>query len=301
MNTIYSIVIPVYRSEETLKALIDELILVMQQIGESFELILVEDCSGDNTWKCVCDLSKQYKFIKGIRLSQNYGQLIATKCGILHAKGEYIITIDDDIEYKTKDIIKLLNYMKEQKLKLVYGIPVDERYNSFFNQFLNSYRNKFVFFLLSTQQMSSFKIFKNNELLISKEAHQKTYHFDVLLIDLIPKKLIGSIEVGKRININSESGYNFFKKLVLFIKIYPDYFFLKKRSVIYLSLLIFMLIVIGTNTYLFFQNILVLFIFLFTSFILSILISILLISIVLRKYCNLFRVPTYIIAEKTIF
>ena len=71
-----SIVIPVYNSEEIIDKLIEEIVDTIKDINmfNSFEIILIDDFSHDDSWTLIKDLSMKYKFIKGIRLIRNFGQ-----------------------------------------------------------------------------------------------------------------------------------------------------------------------------------------------------------------------------------
>lgn len=114
MNQIeYSIVIPCYSSGEWLEELAERIAAVMIPIG-SFELILVNDKSPDEkTWEEIVKLAQEYEFIRGIDLLYNVGQFRATLCGLEHALGKFIITMDDDLQNPPEEIPKLLQAMKE--------------------------------------------------------------------------------------------------------------------------------------------------------------------------------------------
>lgn len=109
----YSIVIPCYSSGEWLEELAERIAAVMVSIG-SFELILVNDKSPDEkTWEEIEKLGRKYEFIRGIDLLYNVGQFRATLCGLEHALGTFIITMDDDLQNPPEEIPKLVQAMKE--------------------------------------------------------------------------------------------------------------------------------------------------------------------------------------------
>ena len=109
MTPKYSIIIPVYNSDKSLKILtgkIDD--LFENTIKEAYELIFVDDCSSmAETWLTLKDLAKRPN-VMSIRLSRNYGQQSATLCGLTQAKGEFHITLDDDLQHSVEDIPKLI-------------------------------------------------------------------------------------------------------------------------------------------------------------------------------------------------
>jgi len=116
-----SIVCPIYRSATTLNELHQRLSTVLSSLDEDYEIILVEDCGGDDSWEVIEELARNDSCVRGIKLSRNFGQHAATICGISHARGEYIITLDDDLEHHPEDIPKLLAKAR-QGYALVYGV-----------------------------------------------------------------------------------------------------------------------------------------------------------------------------------
>lgn len=118
-----SIVIPVYNGAETIRPLTERLLTVLPQLFNSYEIILVDDCSGDNSWEVVQDLCKASKgIIHGIHLSRNFGQHNATLCGIRAARYEITITMDDDLQHPPEELPKLVEEL-EKGYDVVYAIP----------------------------------------------------------------------------------------------------------------------------------------------------------------------------------
>jgi len=120
-----SIVVPCYRSEQSLPVLIRRIEDTMSSVGISFELVLVEDGSPDGTWSVIEELARQHPFIRGIRLMRNYGQHNALLCGIRMARGKIIATIDDDLQNPPEEIPRLLSKLGEG-YDVVYGTPQKE-------------------------------------------------------------------------------------------------------------------------------------------------------------------------------
>ena len=122
-----SVVIPVYRSETILPELVRRLESVLAEIADSFELILVNDCSPDRSWDVISDLSRQHSWIQPINLMRNYGQHNALLCGIRAARYDVIITMDDDLQHPPEEIPKLLAKLSEG-YDVVYGTPEQEQH-----------------------------------------------------------------------------------------------------------------------------------------------------------------------------
>ena len=106
-----SILIPVYNSEEIIENLVRQIIDSVSDIKSvhSYEIILVDDCSPDNSWEKIKFLSKTFNLIKGISLAENFGQHNALMAGMKYSSGEKIITMDDDLQHSPKSINALLN------------------------------------------------------------------------------------------------------------------------------------------------------------------------------------------------
>ena len=119
-----SIVSPVYRAEKILPILVSEINLVMERIGEDYEIILVDDRSPDNSWEVMKVLSGQNPKIKSIRLSRNFGQHSAIFAGLTKAKGDWVVVMDCDMQDQPKEIAKLYKKALEG-----YDIVLGQREN----------------------------------------------------------------------------------------------------------------------------------------------------------------------------
>lgn len=122
-----SIVIPVYRAQESLKELYSRLNASLTVIPSDFEVILVEDCGRDHSWDLIVELSKLNPRVKGIQLSRNFGQHNALLCGIRAAQGDIIVTLDDDLQNPPEEIPRLLEKLSEG-YDVVYGTPQREQH-----------------------------------------------------------------------------------------------------------------------------------------------------------------------------
>lgn len=122
-----SVVVPVYRSEGTLRELYGRLVDVLEPRCAAFEIILVEDCGGDNSWQVIEDLARADPRIRAIGLSRNYGQHNALLCGIRAARYEILVTLDDDLQNPPEEIPKLLAKL-DQGFDVVYGTPEQEQH-----------------------------------------------------------------------------------------------------------------------------------------------------------------------------
>lgn len=118
-----SVVVPVYRSAATLPALHARIAAALEAGGTSFELILVDDASGDTSWEGIRALCRADSRVKGIRLARRSGQHIALMCGLRQAAGERVVTIDDDLQNPPGEIPPLLAALDASGADVVYGVP----------------------------------------------------------------------------------------------------------------------------------------------------------------------------------
>ena len=109
-----SIVIPVYNSEKSLEILLFRLDQALQEMRRDFEIVLVDDASSDNSWSVLKQLKKNYgQTVRISRLLINSGQHNAILCGLYLAKGEIIVTMDDDLQNPPEEISKLVSVIDE--------------------------------------------------------------------------------------------------------------------------------------------------------------------------------------------
>ncbi len=122
-----SVVVPVFRSAASLPELYRRLIEVLGTSPGDLEILFVEDCGGDGSWDVIQALTATDPRVRGIRLSRNYGQHNAVLCGIREARGDVIVTMDDDLQHPPEELPKLLKRLDEG-YDVVYGPPEQEQH-----------------------------------------------------------------------------------------------------------------------------------------------------------------------------
>jgi undecaprenyl-phosphate 4-deoxy-4-formamido-L-arabinose transferase len=112
-----SFVIPCYRSEHTIEGVVNEIELTMEGLakekGYSFEIILVNDCSPDNTMGTIRKLCEEKAYITGIGFARNFGQHAALMAGLRQSVGDYVVCLDDDGQTPADEVGKLLEKLEE--------------------------------------------------------------------------------------------------------------------------------------------------------------------------------------------
>lgn len=119
-----SVVVPVYRSRDSLPELYQRLVAVLTKYGREFEVLFVDDCGGDDSWKIIAELAQADARVRGLRMSRNFGQHNAILAGIRAARGDWLVTLDDDLQHPPEELPKLLDKMAEGH-DVVYGPPLE--------------------------------------------------------------------------------------------------------------------------------------------------------------------------------
>ncbi len=114
-----SIVVPVYREQENIPLLVDEVAVALADY--TYELILVDDGSDDDTFARIIEASEHDAHVQGIQLRRNFGQTAAMSAGFEAARGEYIVYMDGDLQTDPADIPRLLKRLKDDDLDMVNG------------------------------------------------------------------------------------------------------------------------------------------------------------------------------------
>ena len=117
----YSVVIPVFNSADIVGKTIDRVAGFFNDSGLEYEMILVNDGSADNSWDIIRRKAKENPHIIAINFLKNYGQHTANFCGFQESTGDYVITLDDDLQNPPEEIIHLIKKSKEGNYDLVIG------------------------------------------------------------------------------------------------------------------------------------------------------------------------------------
>lgn len=214
-----SILIPVYKNDGGLDELVSRIgdSMTNSIYTNSFELILVDDCSPDNSWETIQRLAKMHTFVQGATLSRNFGQHNAIMAGLNLVSGQYIVLMDDDLQHPPEAIPSMLD-------KLAAGADVCYTHyanrqhaawkiaGSKFNDFMASW-------LLSKPKglyLSSFKALKRG-VVDQIRGHEGPFaYLDGLILDITRR--IATIEIQHGTRAYGEGNYNFKKSISLWLR-----------------------------------------------------------------------------------
>ncbi len=109
----YSVVVPFHNEEDYVTALYDRLKEVMEQVGDTFELVFVDDGSSDRTYKLLEEIAAVDSRVLVIKLRRNFGQTSALAAGFDHSQGEFILAMDGDLQHEPEEIPEFLAKLEE--------------------------------------------------------------------------------------------------------------------------------------------------------------------------------------------
>lgn len=211
---IISFVIPCYRSEHSIEEVVSQIQVAMNRQYE-YEIILVNDCSPDETFSTIEKLCKKNDNIIGINLAKNFGQHSALMAGFHYVSGDIIVCLDDDGQTPPSEVHKLLEKLKNDETDVVYAKYENKKHSAFRN--LGSWINA---------KMAEYLIGKPKDLYVSSYFAAKRFVIDEVIgyknpypyvIGLILRttKNIQNVTVDHREREEGASGYTLKKLLAL--------------------------------------------------------------------------------------
>ena len=122
MRVLVSVVIPCYKSELSIRGVVEQVMAAFDRLADyECEFVLVDDCSPDGTFGVIRQLAEEHPNVHGLRLMRNFGQHNGLMCAMGHAKGDLVLGMDDDFQTQPSQIPILLDKMREG-YDLVYGV-----------------------------------------------------------------------------------------------------------------------------------------------------------------------------------
>ena len=208
---LYSIVVPVYNSEHTLEDLHRRLAKVFdEELKLPFELLLVDDGSKDHSYEVMKKLREEDKRVRIFQMARNFGQPNALLCGFHYVEGDFVITMDDDLQHPPEELPKMIRYLDEhEEIDVVLG-RYQNRKHSFFRRLGTSVSSRFTTKMLGKSpdlEMTSFRLMRR---FIVDAIRDTTIHLPQIgNLLLMTSNRIVNIDVRHDARAYGHSGYSF--------------------------------------------------------------------------------------------
>ena len=228
----FSVIVPTYNSQNTLEELFLRTQQVFEKLQQSFEMIFVDDYSKDDSWKMVKRLKQAHPDeVVAVKLSKNYGQHSAISCGVALSRGEYLISIDDDLQIPPEEIEKLIATREQTDADVVYGLYSKKKHSLLRNAGSRILEKIIQYYANSPGKGSSFKLMKAS---IAKKV--VSLNLNNVYLDEIIGWFTDDIEFVKVQHLpraHGASGYSSLKLLMMTLNIIVNYTTLPLRMMTY--------------------------------------------------------------------
>ncbi|MFC1698981.1 glycosyltransferase family 2 protein [Candidatus Omnitrophota bacterium] len=217
-TTKYSVVIPVFNSSGIVAETIDRTVAFFEKQAWDYELILVNDASSDGSWQVLRNKALANPQIIAINLLRNYGQHIAVFCGFQKSTGDYVITLDDDLQNPPEEIIHLIEKAK-QGHDAVFGRFHTKRHTGYrrLGSILIGAVNKRIFYKPKNLVLTNFRIIRRD--VVNRICSYRTNYPYITGLTLIFSSNRANVWVEHKKRPKGRSNYTFFTiaKLVMLI------------------------------------------------------------------------------------
>lgn len=181
-DLLFSVVSPIYKGEKMIPELVRRIKQNLSQITESFEIILVNDSSPDDSWKMIVNECKTDDRVKGLNLSRNFGQHYAITAGLSYAKGEWVVVMDCDLQDRPEEIPNL--YRKANEGYDIVLAQRLERQDSFIKKLSSTLFYMVFSYLTDTRQdktVANFGIYSKNAIHALLSMHDAVRYFPTMI------------------------------------------------------------------------------------------------------------------------
>lgn len=212
-----SFVIPCYRSELTIRGVVEEILtLHKSHEDDDYEIILVNDSSPDNVWNEIVKLSEDYPCVRGIELAKNSGQHAALLAGYRISKGDIVVSLDDDGQIAVEDTYLILDRMDEG-FDVVYGKYRVKKHSSFRNLGSRMAGWMGIHLLDIPKDFAGSSFYAAKRFIINEMCKYTNQYVYLPGLVFRSTKNVDSVFVNHRAREIGESNYTFFKLLSLWI------------------------------------------------------------------------------------
>lgn len=233
-----SFVIPCYRSEKTISAVVEEIRNKMKELSKySYEVILVNDCSPDNTFETIKSIAKEFDNVIAIDLAKNFGQHSAIMAGFSKVSGNIIVCLDDDGQTPANEVDKLLVKI-EEGYDVVYAEYGNKQHSAFRNWGSNLNKKMTEILLGKPKELFISSYFAATRMIVEEiKRYNNPYPYLAGLV-LRTTKSVCNVSVTHRQRMEGESGYSLRKLIGLWVNGFTAFSVLPLRMATYSGMLV---------------------------------------------------------------
>lgn len=216
-----SVVVPVYRGANYLPRLVEAIAAERARWSEVSgkiaigEAIFALDSPVDDSQEVIQALAAEHAWIRVVELSRNYGQHSATVAGILHASGDWVVTMDEDLQHDPRDIPRLLAAAVEGQADVVYAQPMGQVHGGGYRDRFSRGIKAFIAWLAgnpAVRRFNSFRLIRGDIARAASSICAQHTYFDVALSWYTNRIVSAPLEISdQRYQSEQQSGYSFWR------------------------------------------------------------------------------------------
>lgn len=233
-NNTLSVVIPLYNEQDNVGALVDRVHHGLADCHMRWELICVDDGSRDATWNNLLDaVNRHGSHVKPIRLSRNFGQTAAMQAGIDAARGEFIATLDGDLQNDPADIPRMVRELIERDLDLLQGWRKARKDALVLRKIPSRIANKLIAKVTGVALNDygcSLKVYRASVIKKIRLFGEMHRFIPVWAATVTSPSRIGETEVSHQARVAGESKYGISRTFRVLLDLLAMFFFLRYRA-----------------------------------------------------------------------
>ncbi len=213
-----SVVVPVYKTKDAIFELYERVSKELNSLTNDWELLLVDDCSDDGTYFHLLNLREKDKRVKVILFSHNQGQHAATLCGIQRSTGDYVFTMDDDLQNPPEEMSKFIERVN-QGFDLVIGKISGKKQHSTVRNILSTIVQILIHKILGKPKqisLSSYRCMTKRAAQLMGSFNGKQVYLPAIMFRSVPSSRIANVDVSHHSRRLGKSQYSLMKLIHLF-------------------------------------------------------------------------------------
>ena len=224
-----SVIAPVFNEKENLISFTDSVKKTMNDLGQEWELIIIDDGSTDGSADLIKELSMHPR-VRSLILSKNYGQTTAIQAGFDNALGKFFVTLDSDLQNDPEDIPALLQKLIDENLDLVVGWRKDRKDNYFLRNFPSMIANRLIANITGVKlhdygcSLKAYRAEVLKEVRLYGEMHR---FIPAWMATKIPPSKISEMIVSHHPRVAGVSKYGISRTFRVFVDLISVFFFMR--------------------------------------------------------------------------